>query len=255
MRNMSLRGRGRFQQLRFLELALFMGLYLTVSPFLREDGLLKVLTGLFFLNSLLVALSTGGMRAGWKWVLWGLWLVSVGASSLSLLPLGFGADAGTTTVEIGSLFLLVAGCIAAILAYVFRRRQVTLDGIFAALVAYLLIAYTFALIYMLVVLWAPESFKLPPPAAGSRSDPSRSDLIYFSLVTIATLGYGDIVPAADLPRMIGALEAVTGQFYVAVVVALLVGMYISQSLAPAGWKPDVGALERQNLVQDPAASG
>ena len=51
----------------------------------------------------------------------------------------------------------------------------------------------------------------------------------FSLVTLATVGYGDILPATPTARMLAMFEAVVGQFYVAVVVALFVGMYSSQS--------------------------
>jgi len=49
------------------------------------------------------------------------------------------------------------------------------------------------------------------------------DMVYFSLVTIATLGYGDIVPKMPLSRFVAALEAVVGQFYIAILVAWLVG--------------------------------
>jgi hypothetical protein len=233
----------RFKPLRFLELTLFMGLFLTVSPFFHDDWTIRVLTELFLINSLLVTLSTGGMRTGVRRLLWGFLGISVLASVLELLAPGPELRRIGATLEFTSLLVLVAGCIAGTLIYTFRCRRITLDTIFAALVAYLLIAYAFALLFMLTALWVPESFKLPAQAAGNHSGPTRSDLVYFSLVTIATLGYGDIVPAADLPRMIAVLEAVGGQFYVAVVVALLVGMYISQSLAPAGWKPDVGSLE------------
>ena len=58
----------------------------------------------------------------------------------------------------------------------------------------------------------------------------RSDLLYFSLVTIVTLGYGDIVPVTPLARMVTAFEGVVGQFYVAAVVAMLVGRFIAQAM-------------------------
>jgi voltage-gated potassium channel len=53
-------------------------------------------------------------------------------------------------------------------------------------------------------------------------------MTYFSLVTLATVGYGDILPATHTVSMLAMFQAVTGQFYVAVVVALFVGMYRSQ---------------------------
>ncbi len=53
--------------------------------------------------------------------------------------------------------------------------------------------------------------------------------VYFSFVTLTTLGYGDIVPTSATARMLAAAEAVTGQLYLAVLVARLVGLHISQS--------------------------
>jgi hypothetical protein len=53
-------------------------------------------------------------------------------------------------------------------------------------------------------------------------------MAYFSLVTLATVGYGDILPATHAARMVAMFQAVFGQFYIAVVVALFVGMYSSQ---------------------------
>ena len=50
-------------------------------------------------------------------------------------------------------------------------------------------------------------------------------MTYFSLVTLATVGYGDILPRSDTARMVAMIEAVVGQFYVAVIVAIFVGMY------------------------------
>jgi hypothetical protein len=53
-------------------------------------------------------------------------------------------------------------------------------------------------------------------------------MTYFSLVTLATVGYGDVLPATNTARMLAMMQAVTGQFYVAVVVAIFVGMYSRQ---------------------------
>ncbi|HET6879389.1 MAG TPA: potassium channel family protein, partial [Pirellulales bacterium] len=55
-----------------------------------------------------------------------------------------------------------------------------------------------------------------------------STLAYFSFVTLTTAGYGDIVPATSLTRILAALEAVVGQFYLAVLVAGLVGIRVSR---------------------------
>ena len=71
----------------------------------------------------------------------------------------------------------------------------------------------------------PDSFHgLTSTAIGA----PFSELMYFSFVTITTLGYGDLIPVKPLARTVAFLEAIIGQFYVAVLVAWLVGMYLSE---------------------------
>ena len=62
--------------------------------------------------------------------------------------------------------------------------------------------------------------------------------IYYSFVTMSTLGYGDIVPTSSLTRMCAALQAVVAQLYLAVLVARLVGLQISQSTAMSAGGPN-----------------
>ena len=63
---------------------------------------------------------------------------------------------------------------------------------------------------------------------GSHPADRQTDLLYFSLVTLATIGYGDIVPLSGEARILAALEGVTGVLYIAITVALLVGRFRSE---------------------------
>ena len=63
---------------------------------------------------------------------------------------------------------------------------------------------------------------------GGQAD-RQTELLYFSLVTLSTVGYGDIVPLSGMARIVTALEGVTGVLYVAITVALLVGRFRSES--------------------------
>lgn len=94
--------------------------------------------------------------------------------------------------------------------------------------AYLLLALLFAQVYLCLITWDPGSFSLPVDAAERPAHLLQSDMTYFSLVTLATVGYGDVLPATHTARMLAMFQAVTGQFYVAVVVALFVGIYSSR---------------------------
>jgi hypothetical protein len=115
-------------------------------------------------------------------------------------------------------------CVVFILRYVLKSREVTVDTIFGAFVAYFLIAFAFSSLYHAVAIIEPASFSMPNGAINGNSISSGMPLSYFSFVTIATLGYGDIVPRHPVTQMLAILEAVIGQFYMAVVVAWLVSV-------------------------------
>ena len=220
------------QELRFLQLTIFTVLLLIVSSLLGNTIIFKIFAQLFFLNSLLVSLSASGKKIRLRGLLWGLWAAAV----LFFLLEGSGYAPELRSwwyaLEIGSITLLLLCCVATTLSFIFQSQRIHLDTIFAAVMAYLLIALIFAQIYALLMIWEPASFKFPSSVVMDSDNIIRSDLVYFSLVTIATLGYGDIVPQMGLAKMLVVVEAVVGQFYVAVLVAWLVGMLISQSLRP-----------------------
>ena len=118
------------------------------------------------------------------------------------------------------LFILV---ITNILAFIFKSEDVTIEVIYAAMLVYLLMALMWSFVYVLLELINSASFNV----AWSLEQGSQMWSIYYSFVTITTLGYGDITPATELASSFSILEAVVGQLYLVVVVARLVGMHVS----------------------------
>lgn len=109
--------------------------------------------------------------------------------------------------------------------------EVDADTIYGAMSAYLLIGITWSFFYAMVDLLVPDAFTFGPLAAQAELGPTLGDLrflVYYSLVTLSTLGYGDITPLAPMARTLASLEAVVGQLYIAVLVAQLVGTHIAQ---------------------------
>ena len=94
---------------------------------------------------------------------------------------------------------------------------VNAERVFSALDAYLLGGLIFGVCYWLIEQAWPGSF--------SQSLQSLTQAVYFSFVTIATLGYGDFVPTSDLAKGVAILEAVSGQLYLVVLVARLVSAF------------------------------
>jgi hypothetical protein len=113
--------------------------------------------------------------------------------------------------------------------YVNEEGPVTSQRIQAAVAAYLLLTMAFALGYMLISFLIPGSFHFPdkPPEMG---DPRFGYIFhYFSISTITTLGYGDIVPVHPFSRTLATTEALVGQLYPVILLARLVSLSVVDS--------------------------
>ncbi|MBO9476321.1 two pore domain potassium channel family protein [Shimia sp. R11_0] len=88
------------------------------------------------------------------------------------------------------------------------------SGIFG----YLLIAMIWGLIYWRIEVAHPGSFNLPGDVGQQ-----RAPFVYFSMITMTTVGYGEITPAASLPRMLTGLQAIVGTMFVAIFIGRIVG--------------------------------
>ena len=103
-------------------------------------------------------------------------------------------------------------------------NDISPNRMIGAVCIYLMLGVIWSIFYFLLEFFQPGSFK---GMTGMASAESISDWIYFSFVTITTLGYGDVTPVTDTARTVSFAEAIVGQFYIAVAVAGLVSAYIS----------------------------
>lgn len=106
--------------------------------------------------------------------------------------------------------------------YSLRGREIGSEQIYAALSAYLLAGLFFGQMYWVMDQFLPGSLGIT--GATVESSISNSTAVYFSFVTLASLGYGDIVPLSDPARGLAVIEVIGGQLYLAVLVARLVGV-------------------------------
>jgi voltage-gated potassium channel len=134
--------------------------------------------------------------------------------------------AGTITLVVEIAFCSMT--LVFTLQHVISGRVVDLNRIIGAICAYLLLGVTLGMANMLVALYVPGSFNGLSSATGATHS---QDLIYYSFVTLSTLGYGDITPASPLARVLAYLTAVLGQFYIAILIGMLVGLYLSDHQA------------------------
>jgi hypothetical protein len=152
-----------------------------------------------------------------------------------LLPLGghLLADQPTNpVVMVGHCLAVVFYSWAAVLivASLFRRQSVSLDSVFGAVCGYLLLGMAWGVLYSMLDTFWPGSFEVGTRLAEQvRADQSRIHLFtYYSFITLTTVGYGDVTPLSAPARTGAWLEALTGQFYLAVLVAGLVGALLAK---------------------------
>jgi hypothetical protein len=136
------------------------------------------------------------------------WLAQIGGDPI----------ATTTSLALGLVYL--SALTVVVLERVIRTGPVTVHRISGAVAAYLLIAILFANVFALVELVQPGSFN---GATGGRG---WGGFLYFSQVTLFTVGYGDITPVAGGARSLAMLEGLIGQLYPAILLARLVALEI-----------------------------
>jgi hypothetical protein len=115
-----------------------------------------------------------------------------------------------------------------IVGRVFSERRITTNIILGAVCVYLLAGIVWGMSFALLDNFLPGSFNMPAEAKLSVLDNLMQNFIYYSFSTLTTLGYGDITPSSIPARYFSVLEAVTGQVYLSVLVARLIGMHIYQ---------------------------
>jgi hypothetical protein len=133
-----------------------------------------------------------------------------------------------------------------------KHKRVTGETISMSISVYLLLGMVWAILYMVMLQVEPQAFRFEAamPKTGIEIFPV---LIYFSLTTLTTVGFGDIIPLTLPARYAAVAEAITGQFYLAILVARLVGLHMAQSVASGAREPARAPESEEPL--DPSAVG
>lgn len=179
----------------------------------------RLIADLFFTLVLLTGVLSVPMR---PWV--HRTLIAVMVTTLSIRWVGWLFQVETTAVlrEWATLATLVCFAVV-VLSKVLSAGSVTRQRIEGAVAAYLLLGLSWASAYKLLSLYSPEAFQ------GSLvSSAPGLTFTYFSFVTLTTVGYGDITPVLPLARSLAVTEALTGQLYLAILLARLVSLELHE---------------------------
>ena len=123
-------------------------------------------------------------------------------------------------------FLVITGLLISQIA---SAKKVSAGIILGSVAGYLLLGLAFSIFVMFIMQNDPGAFSSQPGQAVENGKNMQQGVpLYFSFVTLATLGYGDILPLKAYTRSLAEFIAVSGQFYIAVIVALLVGKFSAQ---------------------------
>ena len=212
----------RFQlRLRWLQpsvgLLLVLALTLVLYPFADDNRSVRALAQLL---DIAVVLSVMRMlRVHDLWLHSG-WAISV---PLVILQLAHLLWPGLQAVQVPMLVAQVAFhayAVLLLLGYVLRDDVVTLDELYALACIYVLMALLWASAYGIVVHFDPGAIYINPS-----NDPDGrigwSDLVYYSLTTLTSTGYGEITPVAPAARALAMLQQVVGVLFVAILIAML----------------------------------
>jgi hypothetical protein len=202
-----------------LLLSLFVAILLT--PVLNQDNWRRLM--LAAVTFIPIVLSIVRLSQIKRWV-WPSVLLALGNAVFVVAGNTFPSSTltGVRWALLAAFFGLTA---AGLFSHLRNSRSVARAQLYTAVNIYLLLGLLWATLYLAIDAFSPGSIQI-----GSHPADRQTELLYFSLVTLSTIGYGDIVPLSGGARILAALEGVTGVLYIAITVALLVGRFRSEFL-------------------------
>lgn len=207
---------------RFLILLASLLLMLVLSPFLQYFRWFEIFRNILMTWICLAIFNTTTWKN--KQLVYSSLLVSFAIAAL-WAPTIFGPGINILAISSTLIGIYLLFSIVVLAAFIFGAERVGREVIYVSIIIYLLISIIWAYFYATLEAFIPGSFSMP-------FDTSQSDKffwhMYFSHITITTLGYGDITPLNAKAAALASTEALIGQIYLVVIVAWLVGMHVSQ---------------------------
>ncbi len=188
------------------------------TSFLIHTGLLKQIVTSIFFAMILLSASCSIKRGSTRLVYFAIGVIVLREISIFLIRNEY-LDSVVTITNV--LFFLII--VIRLIHQVAHSKHVSRDVILESINGYLLMGLSGSILFALLERLQEHSFTF----SGS-PDHLFSEAIYFGFITQTTIGFGDILPVSDLARLLTVIIGVTGQLYIAIIIAMLVGKYLSQ---------------------------
>jgi len=219
----------------YLEVVVWLTLMMTVLPLVERtrfelwDYILSV-AFLFLILVCLHTLATRGIAPKQKWVKILVYITAVAAVTLDSAFLVLDAlsrEAAWLKIATAVCYaILILTCCVVITRDLFSGKKVSPDKIYGSVAVYLLLGMLWTCLYSALQILDPTSL-----AYGDGSVPQTFiELIYFSFTNMATVGFGDITVRSPAGMSLAVMQMVVGTFYLAVVVARLVGIFTARAM-------------------------
>lgn len=212
-----------FSQNKYSQLLFVLVAFYLLAPFIENITPEFPVISAMFLASILLTLRVVEIPARniWLSMIFGIGAVAVESAIGRGTSLEFRSFVAFFSSSIYAAFLTFV--IILMIKKMFNRTEVNGDTIVGGIAVYLLIGFLWTLFYYMIYHFDHSAFVVP-------ENWDDIYLFYFSIVTLTTLGYGDVHPINKLAMSLASLEAVVGQMYVAIFVARLVGLHITKDL-------------------------
>jgi hypothetical protein len=195
-------------------------LLLVSTPLVNRIKYGELLESVFFTLVMVFGVVAVGHR---RWAMW-LSVILVLPPLLAKWLYHFWPAQTLAGIYMGGAILFILFIIGQLLWFILRAPRVDSEVLCAGISCYLLLGFVWAFAYLLIARQFPGAFAFN---AGPEVDHVMTPFtcLYFSYITLSTVGYGDITPVADVVRMLAAAESMTGTLFVAVLISRLVSMY------------------------------
>ncbi|MEO1095094.1 MAG: potassium channel family protein [Cyanobacteria bacterium J06638_28] len=224
---------------QYKQLLIVIVLRFLIVPFVH-GGLWDVVASFLFLHITFLIIQSYQLKRA-KFILF-VAIATIGFLLDVMLTLDWIASAIAPTLVVQIVYAFFFGSAAIlILRRILQASRVTMDIVRGGVCVYLLLGYFWALLYSIVYTLDANSF-----SSELVTEDSYLKVLYFSFVTLTTLGFGDVVPVTEIASVLTVLEALVGQIYPTIFIALLVSGYLAHQPLPEDKEISGNDITRQN---------